>query len=602
MRIIAALLGPGNFWLRVLARPRPGLSIGDAEARFAAVWPSISGPVIPAHWPASRRQDLANAVFRFSPGGTGWTYLRDQYSTALSVLMAVVAMVLLIACANVGSLLLARASVRQREIALRLAIGASRGRVVRQLLIESSVVSAIGALLGIGLAWWSGRFLVQMISTGPDQLVFDLAPNLRILGFTTLLAVATALFFGVAPALQATAAGPAPVLKEDARMSRSRSRLLPLLVSAQVALSLVLLVGAALFGRTLYNLRHSDSGFDPADVLLVDLPARGLPSSQALLDAIERVPGVASASLSTHTPLSGSTWSEPAVPAGQPIPERDTALFVGASARFFETLRIDLLSGRPFTPSDSAHSPPVAVINERFAQRFFPKQNPIGQHLAAIVRGQRRDLTIVGLVRNVNATGLRASPPSTVYLPYEQVLADVSGTLEIRAGHSSRQIVPALQQALRAILPSAPIDVRPLASQVDDTLLQERMLATLTSAFGFLALGLACVGLYGLLAYGVAQRIKEIGIRLALGAERRGITALVLKNGARLVLAGLAIGLPVAWMASRWVESLLFELTPGDPAAVAGAAIALIVATLLAAYVPARRASRLDPLAALRHE
>jgi putative ABC transport system permease protein len=453
------------------------------------------------------------------------------------------------------------------------------------------------------LAWMSGRFLVGMISTGPSPLMFDLAPNLRVLTFTTVLAGATALVFGVAPALQATAAGPAPAaLNDNARMSRSRSRLLPSLVSAQVALSLVLLVGAGLFGRTLYNLRQFDSGFDPSGVLLVDLPARGLPSPHELLAAIHRIPGVSSASVSTHTPLSGSTWSEPAVPAGQPLPERDTALFVGASERFFETMKIDLLAGRVFTDRDSAQSPSVAVVNERFAERFFPQQNVIGQQLRAIVRGQRKDLTVVGLVRSVNATSLRTAKPSTVYVPYAQVISDFAATLEVRASRPAGQVIPAIQQTLRAILPNVPVDVRPLASQVDDTLLQERMMATLTSAFGLLALGLASIGLYGLLAYGVAQRIREIGIRLALGAERRGVAALVLRSGARLVLAGLAIGLPAAWIASHWIESLLFGLKPRDPAATALAAITLIGATLLASYVPARRASRLDPLVALRHE
>jgi putative ABC transport system permease protein len=597
----AALLGPGNFWLRVLARPKPDLSAEQAESRLAAAWPRISAPVIPPHWPASRRQELADARFRVSAGGTGWTYLRTQYSTALSVLMAVVGIVLLIACANVASLFMARASTRRREIALRLAIGASRGRVVRQLLIESALVSSIGALLGIGLAWTSGHVLVGMISTGPSPLVFDLRPNLRILSFTTVLTLVTTLGFGVAPALQATADGPAPVLKEDARMSRSRSRLLPSLVGAQVALSLVLLVGAGLFGRTLHNLRRSDSGFNPSDVLIVDLPARGLPPVSALLDAMHQVPGVLSASVSTHTPLGGSTWSEPAVPAGQPLPDRDTALFVGASERFFETMGIDLVSGRTFTDLDSAQGPAVAIVNERFAQRFFPQQTAIGQRLSASVRGQRRDLAIVGLVRNVTASSLRTTAPATVYLPYAQVLSNLPATLEIRV-RRPHETALAAEQTLRTILPGAPIEVRPLAAQVSDTLLQERMMATLTSAFGLLALGLACVGLYGLLAYGVARRIKEIGIRVALGAQRRAVTRLVLWHGARPVLAGLAFGLPVAWLASRPLEALLFGLKPGDPAVVAGAAAALIVATLLAAYVPARLASRMDPLMALRHE
>ncbi|HYN06336.1 MAG TPA: ABC transporter permease [Vicinamibacterales bacterium] len=597
-----ALLGPGNFWLRVLARPRTGLSAADAEARFATAWPRISEPVIPAHWPASRRKELADASFRFSPGGTGWTFLRERYATPLFVLMGVAALVMLIACANVASLLLARASARRREIGVRLAIGAGRGRVVRQLMIESTLLSSTGALLGLGFAWLSGRVLVGMISTGPIPVEFDLTPNWHMLGFTTAVAVATAVAFGVAPALYATADGPAPALRVDTRTTASRSRLLPSLVSAQVALSLVLLVGAGLFSRTLHNLQTFDSGFTAADVLVVDLPSPRAAAPQELVEAIQGIPGVVSASVSTHTPLSGSTWSDPVVPAGQPIPDRDTALFVGVGPGFFETMRIPLLSGRSFTIQDSAHSPGIAVVNERFAQRFFPKQNPIGQRLSASVMGQKRDLTIVGLARNVNATSFRVAPPSTVYVAHAQLPGEPGAILEIRAGGPTGPVASAVRERLRSKLPSAPIEVRLLSAQVDATMVQERMMATLSAAFGLLALVLACIGLYGLLAYGVARRVKEMGIRLALGAQRRRVTALVLWSAARLVLVGIAVGLPVAWTASRWIESLLFNLNPRDPAAAAFAVVALAATALLAAYLPARRAARVDPLVALRHE
>ena len=599
---MANLLGPGNFWLRVLARPRAGLSMADTEARFASAWPRISGPVIPAHWPASRRKDLAEASFQFSAGGTGWTFLREQYATPLFVLMSVAALVLVIACANVASLLLARASARQREIGVRLAMGAGRGRVVRQLMIESTLLASMGALLGLGFAWLAGRFLVSLISTGPVPVEFDLTPDWRMLGFTMAVAVATAVAFGVAPALHATADGPGAALRVDARITRSRSRLLPALVSAQVALSLVLLVGAGLFSRTLHNLRRFDSGFMANDVLLVNLPAARSAAPQEVVEAVQRIPGVVSASVSTHTPLSGSTWSDPVVPAGQPIPERDTALFVGAGPGFFETMRIPLLSGRPFTIQDTPQSPGVAIINQRFAQRFFPNQNPIGQHLAASVMGEKRDLTIVGLARNVNATSLRDVPPRTVYVAHAQLRGEPAATLEIRVAGPTGPAAASVRELLRSKLPSSLIEVRLLSAQVDATMVQERMMATLSAALGLLALVLACIGLYGLLAYGVARRVKEMGIRLALGAHRRRVTALVLWSAARLVLAGIAVGLPVAWASSRWIESLLFNLSPRDPSAVAGAVVALAITALVAAYLPARRASRVDPLVALRHE
>jgi predicted permease len=599
----APLLGTGNFWLLMLARPREGVSIPQATTRLNAVWPRIADAVVAPHWPASRRKAMADSLFQMSPGGTGWTYLRDVYRKPLFVLMAVVGLVLLIACANVASLLLARAAARQREIAVRLAIGAGRARIVRQLLIESStLLSLIGAAVGVAVAWVSGHFLVSMISTGPEHISFDLAPNWRVLGFTSAVAIATGVLFGVAPALQTTGAGPSAALKEQARSSGSRSRLLPWLVSAQVALPLVLLAGAALFVRTLHNLQRVDPGFSAESVLLVDLEGRPVAVRRALIEEVQRLPGVASASLSTHTPLSGSVWSDPAVPAGQPLPERDNAFFIGAGPRFFATMQIHLMSGREFTERDSADGPAVAVVNEAYAQRHLANRNPVGQHLSASVNGTRKDLEIVGLARNTNAAGLRRSPPPTVYVAYAQLTGDVATTLAVRAAGPLGRVSPEIQQALQSKLPGAPIEVRPFSAQVEATIVKERMMATLAGGFGLLALTLTCVGLYGLLAYSVAQRTKEIGIRMALGAQAPRVVALVLKDGARLVAIGIALGLPAAWAASRWVESMLFGLTPTDPAAIGGAIVLLAVAAQLAACMPARRASRLDPLTALRHD
>jgi len=365
---------------------------------------------------------------------------------------------------------------------------------------------------------------------------------------------------------------------------------------------LVLLAGAGLFVRTLHNLQYLDPGFTAEGVLLVDLEGRRTAVPLELLEAVQRLPGVVSASLATHTPLNGSVWSEPAVPAGQPIPERDNAYFIGAGSRFLATMQIQLLSGREFTHRDSADSPAVAVINEVFAQQHFANRNPIGQHVSANVRGQRRDLEIVGLVKNTNAAGLRAAPPPTVYVPYAQLTGDFPTTLAVRATSPMGRVSAAIQQALQSKLPGAPIEVRSLSAQVEATIVQERMMATLAGGFGLLALILACVGLYGLLSYSVAQRTNEIGIRMALGAQGTRVIALVLKSGARLVLIGIALGLPAAWAASRWVESMLFGLTPTDPVAIAGAIVLLITAAQLAAYLPARRASRIDPMVALRHE
>jgi len=598
----APLLGPGNFWLRVLARPHAGLGGAEIASRLNVLWPRIADALIAPQWPMSRRQAMADSVFRAAPGGTGWTPLREMYVTPLVVLTAIVALVLLIACANVASLLLARASARRREIAVRLALGAGRGRIVRQLLIESLLLAAMGAACGLAIAVLAGRFIVELISTGRVRVVFDLTPNAHVVAFTSGVAVATAVIFGIVPALHATSAAPSAGLSDDARTSASRSRLLPALVSAQVALSLVLAVGASLFIRTLQNLERFDPGFDARGVLLVDFEGRRTSLPQDLVDALRRLPGVVSASVSTHTPLSGSTWSEPAVPAGQPIPERDNAYFVAAGPQFFATLQIPFVAGRDFSEHDSAASSAVAVINERYAQRFLVGGNPVGRHLAATVRGRRRDLEVVGVVGNTNAAGLRAAAPPIVYVPYAQLAGDFPTTVAVRATGPPGQAAAAIEQTLRARLPDSTIDVRPLSKQIEATLVQERVLATLAGAFGVVAIGLTCIGLYGLLAFTVVRRTKEIGIRMAMGAQRTQVIAMVIDDAARRVAAGIAVGLPVAWAAARGIQSILFGLKPTDPAAIGAAIAALAAAALAAAYLPARRASRVDPLSALRHE
>jgi putative ABC transport system permease protein len=602
---MAGLLGPGNYWLRVLARPQPSLSPGEAQAQIAARWPRIAEAVVAPHWPADRKKATIESVIELVPGGTGWTFLREMYVRPLQVLMTVVAVVLLIACANVASLLLARAAARQKEIAVRLAIGAGRGRIVRQLLVESVLLSFAGAACGVGLASMMGRFLLDRLSTGPFAVELDLTPNWHVLLFTAGVAIGTAILFGLAPALQATGFGLSPALKEEARSTASRSRLLPWLVTAQVALSLVLLIGAGLFVRTLRNLQRFDPGFARDGVLLVDLDGKRPPWSAELLEEIRRMPGVASASISTHTPLSGSTWSEAVVPAGQPLPNRDTAVFIGAGPGFFETMRIPVLAGREFTAQDSATNTSVAVVNERFAQRHFPNQNPVGRHLTARLSGEPRDLEIVGLVKNTHTRSLRSAPPVIVYLAYAQLpgnRGDRAATVEIRTAGRLADVTPALRQAMQSRFPDAAVKVGALSAQVDASIVQERMMATLAGGFGLLALALASVGIYGLLAYGVARRTKEIGIHMALGAQRKRVVALVLRGARKSLVIGLAVGLPVAMVASRWVESMLFGLKPSDPIAITAAVLLLATVAHVAAYVPALRASRVDPLVALRHE
>lgn len=587
----AALLGPGNFWLRALARLQGGESVPQAAARLASVWPGVAERAISPSWPPDRKKSIIEARFTLKPGGTGWTYLRQLYNTPLLVLMAITGLVLLIACANVATLLLSRAAARQKEIAIRLAIGASRARIVRQLLTESVLLSGAGAAAGVALAWMLSRTLVNTVSNERIPMVLDLTPNVRVLGFAVGVAIATGLIFGLVPALQGVSAA-----------IRRRSRWLAALVSAQAGLSLLLLIGAGLFVRTLRNLEAVDPGFQREGVLLVDLEGRRSTVPRELVEEVGRVPGVIAASISTHTPLSGSTWSDPAVPAGQPLPKRDNAIFIGAGPRFFETMQIRLLSGRDFSEHDGQGGARVAIVNEAYVRRYFDDRNPTGQHLSAMVRGKSADLEIIGVVRNTVHSGLRGVPYPGVYVPYYQLPDNIPSTLEARVRGHLGEVAQEIQKAVQAKLPESSIEVRALSAQVEASMAQERILATLAGGFGALALILSCVGLYGLLHYSVARRTREIGIRMALGARRSGVIGMEIRRALRLVTTGIALGLPGAWIASRWVKSLLFGLTPTDPATMAGAALLLVAAAIGAAYVPARRASQVDPLTALREE
>ena len=422
-------------------------------------------------------------------------------------------------------------------------------------------------------------------------MIFDLVPNWRVLGFAAAIAIATGLIFGLAPALQ----GVSPAI-------RRRSRLLPALVSVQAGLSLLLLVGAGLFVRTLRNLENVDPGFQREGVLLIDLEGRRTTVPRELVQAVARVPGVIAASVSTHTPLSGSTWSDPAVPAGQPLPNRDNAVFIGAAPGFFETMQIRLLAGRDFSEHDAPGGTQVVIVNEGYARRYFGRPNPVGQHLSAMVRGKRADLEIIGVARNTLHSGLRGEPYPGIYVSYYQLPDNIPSTLEARVRGRLGQVAQEIQKAVQAKLPESSIEVRALSAQLEAAMTQERILATLAGGFGALALVLACVGLYGLLHYSVARRTREIGIRMALGARQSSVIGMEMRRALQLVAAGIALALPGVWIASRWVKSLLFGLAPTDPGTMAGAALLLVTAALGAAYMPARRASQIDPMTALREE
>jgi putative ABC transport system permease protein len=605
-------LDAGSWWLRVLARPQPGISRAQVKARLAVIWRPMGESAIPASMPASRRR-VQQSTLDVTSGGTGYSDLRRQFRQPLLVLMAVVGLLLMIACANVANLLLARAAARQKEIAVRLAIGASRARIVRQLLTESLLLSLLSAALGVLLAWAGSRMLVDLLSSGRLRaIVLDVAPDWRVLGFTAAAASATGILFGLAPAFRGTAISPVGALRE--KISISRSRLAPLLVTTQVSLTLLLLIGAGLFVSTLRNLHRVDAGFQRNGVLLVNADgwrasyrgARAAAFYEILLQQIEQLPGVRSASYSLITPLGGGSISQQIAVNGQPGGQE--ILFNSVSRRYFETMATAVVLGREFTRRDDAGAPPVAIVNEAFARRYLsrrylPKEDPLGQHLT-VGSLRKQEFDIVGVVRDSIYESLREAAPPTVYVPLIQRVG-IGGfgvVFEVHASGSLAQVAAALRSTLQPALPGVPVEVRTLTGQVDRALVQERLMATLAASFGILGLVLAVVGLYGLLAYTVARRTNEIGIRLALGAMRQEVLWMVIRHALGLLGIGVAIGIPAAWAASRFVSSMLFGLTATDPLTIGAAAAVLIAAGLLAGFLPAWRASQVDPMVALRYE
>jgi predicted permease len=603
----APLLGAGVTWMRALARPAPGIARAVAVEQINAAWPSVVDRVAGADASDKRRQTLRATTFRLDDGARGWTPLRNTYREPLMILMAAVALLLTIACANVASLLLARASARRREIAVRLALGAGRWRVLRQMLIESVLVSLAGAAAGVPVAWLAGRGLVALIAKGYTPVLIDVAPDGRVLAFAAAVALISGVTFGLAPALRATASDPSRGLREDLRTSTSRSKLLPALVVLQVALSFVLVAAAGLFVRTFANLQTHDTGFAIDGVIVASLgDGGGATAAERLADLVRAVPGVSIAGLGTNSPLDGSSWTAAIGVAGQPLPDDETTRLVAVGPGYIEALGMRVLAGRPVREDDRAGAPRIAVINDVASRQFFGASSPIGQQLSARLDGEVVPLEIVGLVRGIADASLREAPHATVYLPLAQQAANqpfaLPPTLVVRAQGPVEPVRAAVQRALQAAQPDRIVHVDTLRAQLGGTIAQDQVMATLAGTFGVVALALAALGLYGLLSYTVARRSRELGIRLALGAHERGVVALVVTYGGRLVLAGVVLGVPIIWAASRWIESMLFGVTPADPVAFAATAGVLLLAAGLATFMPARRAARLDPLTVLRRD
>jgi len=527
--------------------------------------------------------------------------------------MGTVGLVLLIACANLANLLLARAAVREREIAVRLSLGATRARLVRQLLTECVLMSGFGAVLGVGVAYWCSAVLPKWASSGATPISLNLAPDARVLFFSTAVALLTGFLFGLAPAVQGTRVEPARALKASARGFAGSGRgwsLKQTLVASQVALSLVLLVGAGLFLRTLRNFSELDPGFDRDHILTVwlDTHMAGYKQEQLsalyerLIERVEASPGVRSASLASCGLAIGCGDSSDIYLPGIPHTNGETdAQERRVSHHFFDTVGIPLVEGRDFATTDNEKTLAVTIVNQTFVREFLKDKNPIGQYFGYDTANDHR-FQIVGVVKDARVNDIRESAPPMIYHSIAQDAIDVE-SLDVRTFADPSRLISQVRQAVRSVDPNLPIGgIATLAEQVSSNLAQQRLIARLTTIFGVLALGLACLGLYGVMSYTVARRTSELGIRLALGSTRWSALWVVLRESFIVIGAGILVGACLSLAGTRLVSSMLFGLSPHDPLTLAAAAMLLLLVSVASGLLPAWRAAQVDPMAALRHE
>jgi predicted permease len=619
--ICAAALVRGNnrmysgimWWLTVNGRLKPGWTMDQANAHLQTISQDIFKESLPADYPAASVDTYLASKLKPVPAGAGISELRETYSQSLWLLLAIAGLVLLIACANLANLLLARASAREREIAVRRALGASRGRLIRQLLVESLLLSLVGAALGAVLAQALSRLLVAFLSTSADPVFLDLVPDWRVLGFIAGLAVATCLLFGLAPAIRVTRRQPRGMMIGSGRVisaSRERFTFRRALTVAQVALSLVLVAGALLFARSLANILTVDLGFRDENILTATAtfqrlklpPERVQVFKDEMLERVRAIPGVEAAALTHIIPLrdwgGGSAWMD------GPTREQKSTRLSRVGPGYFQTLAVPLIAGRDFDSRDKVGAPDVAIVNQAFARRFTNGANPVGQRLwiAAAPGSPDTVYEIVGLVGDTKYQDLREEYRPIVYYAAAQDESGPGGTFLIRSRLPQSETVAAVKRVLNEINPAITVNFQGLKPLIDATVLREQLIATLSGFFGLLALLLACIGVYGILSYGVASRTTELGIRMALGAQRGAVFWLILREAMWLVLIGVAVGLPLIFAVTRLAATLLYDLSPTDPVSLAAAALLMVVVAMLAGYLPSRRATRVDPMVALRCE
>ncbi len=598
--------------LNIMGRLKPGVTRGQAQAELNILFHHY----LTEDW--KPQSEAAVPAFSLTPAAQGIPYLRQSLTQPLLILMAAVGMVLLIACANLATLLLARAMARQKEVSVRLALGASRSRLVRQLLTESVLMATMGGALGLVFAEWGTRALLALVASGQNQIVLTVTPDASILLFTLGVSVVTGLLFGLAPALRASGFDLAVSMRETAAnvtAGRDRHRLGRSLVVVQVALSLVLMIGAGLFVRTLMNYEDHNFGFNQTHLLIfgVDPTRAGYQGERMmnfysqLLDRVRALPGVRSATISEYAPFSGWSDNSSISIVGAARKRANSMLrFQVAGPNFFSTMQIPLVLGRGIQQSDTAAAPKVAVVDETFVKRFLPNENPIGQKFYfGIQPTAANTFEIIGVAKPAELTDIHAALLPKAYLDYAQAPPAELGALyfEVRTAGDPRALISSLREAVSEIDPGIPLmDVSTQSGLLADALVEETLFARLSSFFGILALTLAIIGLYGTMAYTVTRKTHEIGIRMALGATPSGVAGMFVGQGVRLAGIGVAIGLVAAWGLTRLAHGLMYGVSATDPVTFAGVALLLVLVCAAACYIPARRATRIAPVTALHYE
>lgn len=604
-----------NRWVNVFGRLKPGVTLERANAAMQPLFHSlleydIAQPEFSSADTYARERYL-EANIEVLPGGQGPRNIRETLESPLWVLMAMVALLLAIACVNIANLLMTRAAARQKEVAVRLALGASRGQIIRQLLIESLLLGAAGGAAGLVLATWTSRLLVSLMPTGDAPPPITTTPDTRILLFALAVSMVTALLFGMAPALQSIRVRLAPTLKDQAgSIAGGHFRVRKALVAVQVFLSLVLLIGAGLFVQSLRNLRNLDTGFETEQTLVFGLdPMRNGYTMERnrlflrqLREKLATLPGAEGAGVALVRVLSGNEWDNSVTVQGYEAKpgENMNPFYNAVSQGYFQTLEIPMLEGRDFRDTDVDGAPKVGIVNQAFVKYYFGDQPAVGRRFGF---GREADIEIVGVIPDVRYQNMRQEIPRQVFVPYDQANGASEAHVYLRTRHEPDAMIAATREAVRGLDANVPLyALRPMQVQLEDSLVTERLIAFLAGAFGVVATLLSAIGLYGVLAYGVTRRTREIGLRMALGAQRGDVAGLVLKEMAWLFVAGAIVAIPVSYGLATVVRAQLYGIEPQDPFNIVAATLALAAVAIAAGCIPAWRASRIQPMEALRFE